>query len=207
MKELNVKKMLSFLIVNRRNEVINALAQSDVYVSESTPPQLLADTVMSELNNNNEKLINNLGRILDNTFDFSPLLQENKESFSNSGGVMGPPAPEDTKTTTATGDFIRDNKGTIVDFGAGLIKWFVSKNDKGSSTSPTQTGGSSGGGSGSGSELTNIYLQQERERAERERRAAESSKKNTWIAIGVGAVLLTATIITIVVVSKNKSKN
>jgi hypothetical protein len=68
---VNIKKMLSKLITEKRNEVINALRLSNVSVNDSTDDKGLYALVLSELNKGNNKFIYYLGYVVDSTFDLS----------------------------------------------------------------------------------------------------------------------------------------
>lgn len=201
MENVNIEKMISFLVANKRNQVLNALIASAINIDTFTTDKNLFNTVMYELNQGNENLFINLGKVVDDNFDLSPLADEN----SNYSNGMGP--DENYKPGgTKVGNFLRDNSDSIFTSGFNLFKGLFGGGGGDSSTATPPIAPSGGGNSNS----TLLLMQQQaaaqaaRDKAASDQ-AAASSKKTMIIILSVfGGLLLVAGIVTVVVVAKGK---
>jgi hypothetical protein len=82
--KVNIKKILSKLITEKRDEVINALRLSNVAVNDTTDDRGLYSLVLSELKKGNNKFIYNLGYVLDSAFDLTDVAVA---PYTNMGAV------------------------------------------------------------------------------------------------------------------------
>lgn len=191
MKDLNIEKLLQDLTFARRNDVINALSEVGITVNPNINNNELYNVVMSELNKGNEKLFLPLGKVMDNTFDLSPLLQNNDFS-SAEGGAW---------------NWIKSNAATIGSIGGGILGGIFgggSGASQGSAPAPS-TGG--------GIDISSILLLQQQQQAaqaardeQRRREEAASRATTMWVVGGIVGFLVIGGIITAVIVSGNKAK-
>lgn len=193
MKQVNIERLISKLITERRNEVINALMLSNIKVYGNITNQDLYDLTMNELKKSNADLNTHLGDVIDATFDLTPLM-ENSESIS---GADGKPFWD-----TKVGSFLSTNKDALIGGGFDLLKGFFGGG--GSSSTPTQTTQTGGGGSDS-TILLMMQQQQQQAAADAERRRLEdeASRRNTWIIVGVvGGLVVIGGVVAIVLTRK-----
>lgn len=193
MKNVNVEKMIGDLVSAKRNEVIDVLKSANVNLDESMSNNQLFNTVMNELQNWNEQFTINMGELIDDNFDLSPLdeIKSNADATPKSGFFN---------------KLSGDNWATIATTGAGLLSGFFGK------PTPTATGGSGGGsGSGSGgSDIAAIMAMQGAAAAaaaarEDDRRAEEkASSRNTMIVVGVISAIVIIGGITAFVLTRPK---
>lgn len=199
MKKVNIERMISKLITDKRNEVINALILSGIKVYGNITNQDLYDLTMFELNKGNDDLNTHLGDVIDATFDLSPLNQPS-EQISNAGGV--PPTLNIPSSKpfgqTAVGGALKDNAGSIISTGLNLLNGFFGGSSS-SNPSPIIQAGS--GGSSDGGVAAMLALQAQRDAQARDEAAAKS--KQTWLIVGVvGGLVVIGGIVAIVLTRK-----
>lgn len=196
MKRVNIERLISKLITERRNEVINALMLSNIKVYGNITNQDLYDLTMNELKKSNPDLNTHLGDVIDATFDLSPLM-ENNEPIS---GADGKPFAE-----TKVGSFLSSNSGALISAGTSLLNTFFGGG--GSSSTPTQTTPTTQTGGGGSDSTILLMMQQQQQQAaadaERRRLEDEASRRNTWIIVGVvGGLVVIGGIVAIVLTRK-----
>lgn len=198
MKNVNIEKLIYDLTFARRNEVINALSQAGINVNKQIDNNQLYEVVMAELNKGNEKLFLPLGKVIDATFDLTPLMQDDNMNIEFSGA--------DGKTSTW--DWIKTNAATIGGIGGGLLGGIFGGggSDGGATTTPTST-------TGGGADISSILLLQQQQQAaqaardeQRRREEAASRATTMWVVGGIAGFLVIGGIITAIIVSGNKAK-
>lgn len=199
MKNVNIEKLIYDLTFARRNEVINALYQAGINVNKQIDNNQLYEVVMAELNKGNQKLFLPLGKVIDATFDLTPLLQDDNMNIEFSGA--------DGKTSTW--DWIKTNASTIGSIGGGLLGGIFGGGGSSSGTPSTtiQTPGSGG------VDTNTLLLMQQQQQAAQQARDEQRRKEDAasraatmWVVGGIAAFLIIGGIITAVIISSNKAK-
>lgn len=197
MKQVNIERLISKLITEKRNEVINALMLSNIKVYGNITNQDLYDLTMNELKKSNPDLNTHLGDVIDATFDLSPLM----ESTSNLSGDPQPYSGGKPFGETKVGSFLSSNSGALISGGLDLLNTFFGGGGSSSTPTPTtQTGG--------GSDSTVLLMMQKQQQqaaadAERRRLEDEANRRNTWIIVGVvGGLVVIGGIVAIVLTRK-----
>jgi len=193
MKNVNIEKLLIDLTYARRSEVINALTEAGLSVNPSITNKDLYQLVMAELNKGNEQLFLPLGKVMDATFDLTPLIAEDGEDIQFSSAIGW--------------DWIKTNADTIGSIGGGLLGGLFGGGGSSSGTQPptTTTGG--------GADTTTLLLMQQQQAAaqaarddQRRREEAASRSTTMWVVGGIVGFLVIGGIITAVIVSGNRAK-
>jgi len=198
MKRVNIERLISKLITEKRNEVINALMLSNIKVYGNITNQDLYDLTMNELKKSNPDLNTHLGDVIDATFDLTPLT----ETTSNLSGDPQPYSGNKPFAETKVGSFLSSNSGALISAGTSLLNTFFGGG--GSSSAPTQTTQTGGGGSDS-TILLMMQQQQQQAAADAERRRLEdeANRRNTWMIVGVvGGLVVIGGIVAIVLTRK-----
>lgn len=88
MKQLNVAKIMEFIVANKPQELRDVLQISGVTVNGKITMQKLEYIVKTENNKGNKLVADNIAVLISKTFDLSPLLQEGESSFSGKRQLM-----------------------------------------------------------------------------------------------------------------------
>ncbi|MDD3875372.1 MAG: hypothetical protein PHT69_02010 [Bacteroidales bacterium] len=89
MKQLNVAKIMEFIVANKPQELRDVLQISGVTVNGEITMQKIEHIVKMENSKGNKLVANNIAVLISKTFDLSPLLEEKGSSnFSGKRQLM-----------------------------------------------------------------------------------------------------------------------
>lgn len=89
MKQLNVAKIMEFIVANKPQELREVLRISGVTINGEITMQKLEQIVQAETNKGNKLVADNIALLISKTFDLSPLFKgEDTSSFSGKRQLM-----------------------------------------------------------------------------------------------------------------------
>lgn len=197
MKREQIEKIIKQLIIINKAKVISALKFSGVNISDNINDKGIYETVLSELDNGNQKLIINLGLLIDYTFDDDKENKSNVTGFSLDANALAAAQEATNKETT----WWQKNRGNVFSTGVDILGNMFGKNNS-ESTTPSAPQYSN---TDVGAFLANQQKDSERRRQEdARRRDADKSRKNTNMVIFgvIGSAVLIGSIIAIVKFNK-----
>ena len=210
--EINKKgssRVIGATIKKHRDQVINALQLSDVNINDKINDRDLFQTTMAQLADGNNKLIYNLGYVLDKNFDMSSVnLTEDSFSradgeehsnytFTNPGGGLDLQDTSKMSSASNQNSWWSQNSGSVLTAGVGLLGGLFGKKD----SPPPVTPPSGGNNNQMMMMMQQQQMQQNQQNAAANaRREEEASKRSSNMMIFgiVGAVVVIGGIAAIV---------